>query len=86
MLLGREFADNALTLDAERDGLRLSGFAALPTYSRGAAVAQYLFVNGRPVRDRLLLGALRAGYFDVLAATGTRRRRSSSTATRISST
>ncbi len=67
MLLGREFADNALTLDTERDGLRLSGFAALPTYSRGAAVAQYVFVNGRPVRDRLLLGALRAGYFDVLA-------------------
>ena len=52
--------------EAERDGLRLTGLAALPTYSRGAAVAQHLFVNTRPVRDKLLTGALRAGYFDVL--------------------
>ncbi len=66
-ILGAEFADNAIRIDATREGLRLSGFAALPTYSRGAAVAQYLFVNGRPVRDRMLLGALRAGYQDVLA-------------------
>ncbi len=66
-VLGGDFADNALALDAEREGLRLSGFAALPTYSRGAAVAQFVFVNRRPVRDRLLLGALRAGYSDVLA-------------------
>ncbi len=66
-ILGAEFADNAIRIDATREGLRLSGFAALPTYSRGAAVAQYLFVNGRPVRDRMLIGALRAGYQDVLA-------------------
>ncbi len=66
-ILGAEFADNATRIDATREGLRLSGFAALPTYSRGAAVAQYLFVNGRPVRDRMLIGALRAGYQDVLA-------------------
>jgi DNA mismatch repair protein MutL len=66
-ILGAEFADNAIRIDATREELRLSGFAALPTYSRGAAVAQYLFVNGRPVRDRMLLGALRAGYQDVLA-------------------
>src|SRR5690606_25889285 len=52
----------------ERDGLALTGFAALPTYSRGAAVAQHLYVNGRPVRDKLLTGALRAGYMDVLAS------------------
>ncbi len=65
-ILGRDFTENALCIDAERDGLRLTGFAALPTYSRGAAVAQYLFVNGRPVRDKMLLGALRAGYADVL--------------------
>ena len=65
-ILGRDFTENALRIDAERDGLRLTGFAALPTYSRGAAVAQYLFVNGRPVRDKMLLGALRAGYADVL--------------------
>lgn len=67
-VMGRDFIDNALPVDAERDGLRLSGFAALPTYSRGAAVAQHLYVNGRPVRDKLLTGALRAGYMDVLAS------------------
>jgi DNA mismatch repair protein MutL len=66
-LLGAGFADNALPIDAERDGIRLTGFAALPTYSRGAAVEQFLFVNGRPVRDKLLIGALRAAYMDVLS-------------------
>lgn len=66
-VLGREFADNALAIDATRDGIRLFGYAALPTYSRGAAVAQYLFVNGRPVKDKMLTGALRAAYFDFLS-------------------
>ncbi len=66
-VLGREFAENALRIDAMREGLRLFGYAALPTYSRGAAVAQYLFVNGRPVRDKMLTGALRAAYFDFLS-------------------
>ncbi|MEO1639638.1 MAG: DNA mismatch repair endonuclease MutL [Pseudomonadota bacterium] len=66
-VLGKDFAENALPLDAEREGFHLTGFAALPTYSRGAAVAQYLFVNGRPVRDKMLLGALRAAYMDVLS-------------------
>lgn len=66
-VLGREFAENALKIDAEREGLRLFGYAALPTYSRGAAVAQFLFVNGRPVRDKMLYGALRAAYFDFLS-------------------
>ncbi|MCF3974205.1 DNA mismatch repair endonuclease MutL [Paracoccus salsus] len=66
-VMGRDFIDNAIPLDAERDGVTLAGFAALPTYSRGAAVAQHLYVNGRPVRDKLLTGALRAGYMDVLA-------------------
>ena len=66
-LLGREFIDNALMIDAERDGLCLRGYAGLPTASRGAAVAQFFFVNGRPVRDKQLYGALRAGYMDVLA-------------------
>ena len=66
-VLGREFADNSLPIDAEREGLHLTGFAALPTYSRGSAVAQYLFVNGRPVRDKLLVGALRGAYFDLLS-------------------
>tara|TARA_R110002124_G_scaffold75075_5_gene201466 strand:+ start:1403 stop:3280 length:1878 start_codon:yes stop_codon:yes gene_type:complete len=66
-VLGREFAENALAIDAERDGLHLTGYAALPTYSRGSAVTQYLFVNGRPVRDKLLVGALRGAYFDLLS-------------------
>ncbi|KIN63194.1 DNA mismatch repair protein MutL [Sulfitobacter noctilucicola] len=66
-VLGREFADNSLAIDAEREGLHLTGFAALPTYSRGSSVAQYLFVNGRPVRDKLLVGALRGAYFDFLS-------------------
>lgn len=66
-LLGREFEDNALLIDQSRDGLRLSGFAGLPTYSRGNASHQYLFVNGRPVRDRLLQGAIRGAYADFLA-------------------
>ncbi len=65
-VMGREFADNSLKIDAAREGLHLTGYAALPTYSRGSAVAQYLFVNGRPVKDKLLTGALRAAYFDFL--------------------
>ena len=66
-VLGKDFAENALPIDAEREGFHLTGYAALPTYSRGAAVAQYLCVNGRPVRDKMLLGALRAAYMDVLS-------------------
>lgn len=66
-VLGREFEANALALDQQRDNVRLSGFAGLPTFSRGAASHQHLFVNGRPVRDRLLQGALRAAYADFLA-------------------
>ncbi|MFY0679255.1 MAG: DNA mismatch repair endonuclease MutL [Thalassovita sp.] len=66
-ILGAEFAENALRIDAEREGLHLTGFAALPTYSRGSAVAQFLFVNGRPVKDKLLIGALRGAYFDFLS-------------------
>ncbi|MGB5838165.1 MAG: DNA mismatch repair endonuclease MutL [Albidovulum sp.] len=66
-LIGNGFADNALPIDATREGIHLTGFAALPTYSRGAAVEQFLFVNGRPVRDKLLIGALRAAYMDVLS-------------------
>lgn len=66
-VLGTDFADNALRVSAEQDGMRLSGYAALPTFSRGSPVAQFLFVNGRPVLDRMLFGALRAAYFDVLS-------------------
>ncbi|MEY8803009.1 DNA mismatch repair endonuclease MutL [Leisingera sp. XS_AS12] len=66
-VLGREFAENALKIDATREGIRLYGYAALPTYSRGAAVSQFLFVNTRPVKDKMLTGALRAAYFDFLS-------------------
>ncbi|CTQ48348.1 DNA mismatch repair endonuclease MutL [Jannaschia donghaensis] len=66
-VLGRDFGANCLPIDAERDGVRLTGQAGLPTFSRGNAVHQYLFVNGRPVRDRMLTGALRGAYMDVLS-------------------
>jgi len=66
-LLGTDFTANAMPIDATRDGLTLKGYAALPTYSRGSSTQQFLFVNGRPVTDRLLYGALRAAYFDVLS-------------------
>ncbi len=66
-IMGRDFAENALTIDAERQGLRLTGHAGVPTLNRGVARHQYLFVNGRPVRDRLLGGAVRGAYADFLA-------------------
>jgi len=66
-VMGDDFKDNALLIDQAREGVRLSGYAGLPTFSRGNAAHQYLFVNSRPVRDRLLQGALRAAYADFLA-------------------
>lgn len=66
-VMGTDFTDNALRIEAECEEVRLSGYAALPTYSRGSSVAQYLFVNGRPVQDKLLIGALRAAYMDFLS-------------------
>lgn len=65
-IMGRDFTDNALRIDARRDAVRLTGMASLPSYERGSATAQYLFVNGRPVRDKLLLGALKGAYGDLL--------------------
>jgi DNA mismatch repair protein MutL len=65
-VLGRDFADNAAAIDAGHEGVRLSGFAGLPTYHRANAQLQYLFVNNRPVRDRMLLGAVRGAYADTL--------------------
>ncbi|MEQ1929934.1 MAG: DNA mismatch repair endonuclease MutL, partial [Parvularculaceae bacterium] len=59
--------ENALPLDAVREGLKLRGFAGLPTFNRGLSDRQYLFVNGRPVRDKLLVGAVRGAYADFLA-------------------
>ncbi len=66
-VIGAEFVDNALPIDAMREGFRLTGYAALPTYSRGSSVAQFLFVNGRPVADKTLIGALRGAYSDFLS-------------------
>ena len=66
-VMGRDFADNALAIEATRDRVRLSGHAGLPTLNRGGAQHQFLFVNARPVRDRLLTGAVRAAYQDFLA-------------------
>jgi len=66
-ILGEDFADNAILIDQSREGVRLTGYAGLPTFSRGNAMHQYLFVNNRPVRDKLLAGALRAAYADFLA-------------------
>ena len=65
-VLGRDFRPNALAVDAEREGIALSGFAGLPTWHRGDASALHLFVNGRAVKDKLLLGAVRAAYADVV--------------------
>ncbi|WP_421722793.1 DNA mismatch repair endonuclease MutL [Bauldia sp.] len=63
-VMGRDFIDNALAIDAVREGARLTGYTGLPTFSRANSLAQHLFVNGRPVRDKVLLGAVRGAYAD----------------------
>ena len=65
-LLGADFRANAVEIAAEREGVAVAGFVALPTLTRANALGQYLFVNGRPVRDKLLVGAVRAAYADYL--------------------
>jgi len=67
-VMGREFEDNALRIDAERGSYRLTGFAGLPTLHKRTTSHQFLFVNGRPVRDRLLLGAIRGAYMDFISS------------------
>ncbi|WP_088182214.1 DNA mismatch repair endonuclease MutL [Sphingobium sp. Z007] len=66
-LTDRALAENHVIVSLEREGIRLSGVASIPTYNRGVGDHQYLFVNGRPVKDRLLIGALRGAYADMLA-------------------
>jgi DNA mismatch repair protein MutL len=66
-IMGNEFAANSLPVDAERQGLQLTGYIGLPTLNRGNAQMQFLFVNGRPVKDKLLYGAVRGAYRDFLA-------------------
>lgn len=65
-IMGRDFQEDAVEVAGERDGIRIAGFIGLPTLNRGDASQQFLFVNGRPVKDRLLIGALRAAYGDTL--------------------
>jgi DNA mismatch repair protein MutL len=65
-IMGREFLDDALLVDFERDGVRVNGFAGLPTLHRPDPSLQFLFVNGRPVKDKLLIGAVRAAYGDMI--------------------
>lgn len=65
-VMGKDFAQNSLQLDEKRDNIRISGFVSLPTYNKANSLSQYLFVNSRPVRDKLLLGALKGAYQDVL--------------------
>ena len=65
-VMGREFSENALEVQGQRDGMSLSGLVSLPTYNKANTLSQYLFVNNRPVRDKLLLGALKGAYAGVL--------------------
>ena len=67
-VLGHEFHENAMAIGVEREGVRLSGFASLPTFHRGTGASIHFVVNGRPVRDKLLLGAVRGAYADVMAS------------------
>jgi len=67
-VMGREFQDNAVAVDGGRDEVWLTGYAGVPTLNRPTSQGQYLFVNGRPVRDRLLLGAVKGAYQDFLAS------------------
>ena len=66
-IMGKDFADNAAPVSVEREGVSITGHAGLPTYNRANAQMQFLFVNGRPVRDKLLVGAVRGAYADFLA-------------------
>ncbi|MCJ9736682.1 DNA mismatch repair protein MutL, partial [Bradyrhizobium sp. PRIMUS42] len=65
-ILGAEFRSHAIEVHAEREGVVVSGYAAAPALTKANALGQYLFVNGRPVRDKLILGAVRAAYSDYL--------------------
>jgi DNA mismatch repair protein MutL len=66
-IMGKDFGDNAAPVNVSREGVTIAGFAGLPTYNRANAQMQFLFVNGRPVRDKLLIGAVRGAYADFLA-------------------
>ena len=65
-VLGREFPDNSVAIDAEREAVRLTGYISIPAFNRGNAQQQHVHVNGRPVRDKMLAGAIRGAYADLL--------------------
>ncbi len=67
-VLGKDFRDNAIAIDAEREDVRLTGFAGVPTFNRGNSAHQYAFVNGRPVQDKLILSAIRGAYAETIPA------------------
>ena len=66
-ILGKDFADNTVAIDAEREGITIGGYVSLPTYNRGVSTAQYVFVNNRPIKDKLIMGAIKGAYQDFLA-------------------
>ncbi|PSH70797.1 DNA mismatch repair endonuclease MutL [Phyllobacterium brassicacearum] len=66
-VLGKEFTENAIAIDAERDGVRLTGFAGIPAFNRANSLHQFAYVNGRPVRDKQIWGAIRGAYADVIS-------------------
>ncbi len=67
-ILGKDFRDNAIEIDAEREGTSLTGFSGVPTFNRGNSAHQYAFVNGRPVQDKLILSAIRGAYAETVPA------------------
>ncbi len=67
-VMGKEFRENSILIDAMREGVKISGYVSLPTLNKANSLSQFLFVNNRPVRDKLLLGAIRGAYQDVLAS------------------
>ena len=67
-IMGKEFGENSVLIDSKRENLQISGYVSLPTLNKANSLSQYLFVNNRPVRDKLLLGAIKGAYMDVLAS------------------
>lgn len=67
-VMGRDFATNSILINAERENVRITGYTSLPTLNKANSLSQFLFVNNRPVRDKLLLGAIKGAYQDVLAS------------------
>src|SRR5690606_35272627 len=65
-VMGKDFPENSIAIDALREGVRLTGHVSIPSFSRANALQQYAYVNGRPVRDKLIAGAIRGAFADVL--------------------